>query len=217
MNDYPICPTCKYPLHSTPCSECARVAEEKKRKEGHLAKVLGGILARDTFTMERFERTPANAELLDSLKDGRTKTDLYLHGPAGVGKTHLAVAICRKHWSPRDPYTVVWKMAQVARAVRCAGNAADEASKIRRLVDQRVLILDDLGTEKLTEFSQGLLYEIIDGRYMAGRGGLVVTSNLSLDQLAERLKDDRVPSRLFGMCKGKVFGLEKEHDHRMAA
>ncbi len=216
MSESPDCPGCGYPLLSTPCSECARIKAQDAARERRLAVAFGGVVARDSFTVEKFDRTPANSKVLEGVQGfNPKKSNIYLHGPAGVGKTHLAVALTRRFWQGRDGYTVVWKMTQVNRSVRCADSAADESSKIRRLIDQRVLVLDDLGTEKLTEFTHGLLYEIIDGRYMAGRGGLAITSNLSLDELAERLKDDRIPSRLAGMCA--VFDLKGERDRRMVA
>jgi DNA replication protein DnaC len=77
----------------------------------------------------------------------------------------------------------------------------DQESAINRLSSARVLVFDEIGFEPSTEFSARALYEVINARMLANRNGLVVTSNLSLDQLASRLRDDRIPSRLGGMCK----------------
>ena len=73
-----------------------------------------------------------------------------------------------------------------------------------------VLVIDDLGIGRDTEFAFQTLYEIVDGRYMAMKGGLIVTSNLSLDDLAAKLGDDRIPSRLASMCKViRMTGADK--------
>jgi DNA replication protein DnaC len=44
-----------------------------------------------------------------------------------------------------------------------------------------------------------------------------VTSNLTLEQLASYLKDDRIPSRLAEMCRGLQYDLTGEPDHRLDA
>jgi DNA replication protein DnaC len=51
--------------------------------------------------------------------------------------------------------------------------------------------------------------------YMNMKGGLLVSSNLSLGELAERVGDDRLSSRLAQMCRGNVFSLAGEKDWRV--
>jgi hypothetical protein len=61
------------------------------------------------------------------------------------------------------------------------------------------LILDDIGTEKPSEWAQQNIFLIIDRRYETLRQ-TIFTSNLSLDELSERL-GDRITSRIAEMCK----------------
>lgn len=75
-----------------------------------------------------------------------------------------------------------------------------------------LLFLDDIGAEKTTDWSLQTLYLLIDRRY---RDMLrtIISSNLTLDELAEKL-DDRIASRIAGMCeiveiKGKDRRLSK--------
>jgi DNA replication protein DnaC len=45
-----------------------------------------------------------------------------------------------------------------------------------------------------------MLQEILDERTFNDRAGLLLTSKYSLDELAAKLADDSIPSRLAGMC-----------------
>jgi len=65
------------------------------------------------------------------------------------------------------------------------------------------LIIDDLGAEKTTDWTLEALYLIIDNRYSWMRQTMV-TSNLSMEQIANRL-GDRIASRLVGMAKPLVM------------
>jgi DNA replication protein DnaC len=164
---------------------------------------LSGQRAYDTFTLKTFIAKPVIHEGFPKI------ANLYIHGPTGVGKTHLAVALGRDAVKyPND--IAVLKPSQIFRRVRSAENASGELEAVDSLVGVRVLIIDDLGIGRDTEFAFQTLYEIIDGRYMAMTGGLIITSNLSLDELAGKLSDDRIPSRLAAMCRViRLAGADK--------
>jgi len=61
------------------------------------------------------------------------------------------------------------------------------------------LILDDIGAEKVSDWTLQSLSIIINNRYEYLKP-TIFTSNFNLDQLADKLGDDRIPSRIFGMC-----------------
>lgn len=64
------------------------------------------------------------------------------------------------------------------------------------LVNADVLVLDDLGAEKSSEWVKEQLLELIDHRYRSGRhGGLVVTTNLAPADIETKL-DPRIAGRL---------------------
>ena len=102
---------------------------------------------------------------------------------------------------------MIEKVSGICRALRSADNARAEQEIMSRYSKIPVLGIDDIGIEKHTEFVIGVIYEIIDYRYMNRPGGLIVTSNLSLSELAQKLGDDRIPSRLAQMCKGRIISL----------
>lgn len=76
-----------------------------------------------------------------------------------------------------------------------------------------LLVLDDFGVERTTDWAFQLLYILINRRYENIKK-TIFTSNYSLIQLAERLDDIRIPSRIQQMCKiiefnGKDYRMNK--------
>ena len=102
---------------------------------------------------------------------------LYLTGQKGTGKTHMAAAIIREIVLDKTPYhncsSLQWvSVPDLLLEIRASfrdGSDRSEASIIEQYSDCRVLILDDLGAEKTTEWSLQTLYTIIDRRYREER------------------------------------------------
>jgi DNA replication protein DnaC len=76
---------------------------------------------------------------------------------------------------------------------------SDESEIIKTYSEAKILYLDDLGVEKVSDWALQTIYLIIDRRY-SEMLRTIISSNLSLDQLADRL-DDRIASRIAGMCE----------------
>jgi DNA replication protein DnaC len=160
--------------------------------------MLGGEAAL-RFTADNFVATEQNQDAFAAAKQFDCKeSNLYLHGPCGVGKTHLGCMVARTALERGERAEYV-QPGRLLRSIR--GKTGDEEqSAIDRLASLDVLVFDDLGAEKDSEYAVQILYEVIDGRVMNCRNGLIVTSNLPLSDLAVKLGDDRLPSRLAGLC-----------------
>lgn len=175
-------------------------AEKERLLRARLVELLGGEKAHresrfETFTVTR-ENEPAftRAKTFDARRD-----NLYLWGPCGVGKSHLAGAVaagaCRS-----GLIVELFRPPKLLRRVR-RPDPVDEERAILRIVRSDVFVLDDLGVGPDTSYARQVFQEILDGRDSADRNGLVVTSKYSLDDLARKLGDDAIPSRLAGMCR----------------
>ena len=193
--DKPVCPTCHFPITlGAPCTHCAdKKADEEKQAEFQRAydiKRLGGLKAFEDFWLRNYDN-----KFAIELCDGYPDKNLYIFGKAGVGKTHLATAIVR-------PYATgtVCKPMHIFRKLRGIKNGEEEQAAINRIAMMPHLVIDDIGVSKDTAFSISMLYEIIEMRDMSRIKGLILTSNLSLGELSEQLGDDRVTSRIAGMC-----------------
>jgi DNA replication protein DnaC len=136
-----------------------------------------------------------------------------LTGGVGAGKTHLAAALCHHLAKLHVPARMVKApgLLQMIRRTYDRDTADDARYDLRRLDEARVLVLDDLGTERVTDWAQEQLHTLVDGWYEAGRP-LMVTTNLDLEQLAAQL-GDRIASRLSEMTRPLVL---KAPDRRLA-
>lgn len=136
---------------------------------------------------------------------------LYLYGGAGTGKTFLASLIAREY--ARNYATVIFGdvptlLDEIKRTFDGKGDAQEI---IAQYSDCDLLILDDLGTGQITDWSVGVLYQVINNRYNANKPA-VVTSNYDYGGLERRLasKDTysaaRIISRLSEMCVTALLG-----------
>lgn len=88
---------------------------------------------------------------------------------------------------------------------------------MRELMDADLLVLDDLGAEKSTEWASEKLFRIIDGRFKDSRP-IIVTSNLKLSQIGRRYQEgdfpagERLASRIAGACT--VVDVTASGDYR---
>lgn len=102
---------------------------------------------------------------------------VILHGPVGVGKSHVAQAL--GHLVVRNGGEV--RFAKTSRALATlAGGHADRSydRRLAELVRPAVLILDDFGMREHTAAQADDLYELVGARAAAGRS-LILTSNRS--------------------------------------
>jgi DNA replication protein DnaC len=155
----------------------------------------------------KYEDVPKNIqEMFESMKESRK--GIFIHGKVGTGKTHIAYALHRSaiksglHSKFRNTVELFKDMRdEISR---------DMYSKTRPTEDlmnyEGVLILDDLGVEKATDFVVESLYLIINKRYNEVRP-IILTSNFNLDELANRV-GDRIPSRIVEMCHIVELGGE---------
>lgn len=195
LSKLPICTVCGQRKDCEPCRVCAQKAYSdaqayQKRRADDIIR-LGGLRAYNSFTFHKY----TNKTAIKSCSEYPTK-NLFLWGPAGTGKTHLATALARKY-----PEAVIVKPQHIYRECRGIKPGKEEQKALDRFINIPYLVIDDLGVDKITDFSFSTLYEIIDGRYMGCKTGLIITSNLSLGKLADWLGGDHIPSRISGMCK----------------
>ena len=159
-----------------------------------------GVVPYRNFTLERYQVDAANQAAADAAKAFTpSKDNLYLWGRPGVGKTHLAIAILRRHFGMGPTFFTT--PLQLSRRIRMKP-PEDEQRIIDECVQARVLVLDNLmPLREQSSFARQVLQEILDSRRYRNTGGLVVTSICSPMMLREGTDDASLQSRLVGMCR----------------
>lgn len=123
---------------------------------------------------------------------------LVIHGSLGTGKTALAKAILSK-WAGKEkvPQTVTELLDFWRSKI-----GEDFETLFYETAKVSLAVLDDLGTEKVTEWGVERLTEYLDWRYRA-KLPTVITTNQDADGLAVRV-GARIADRVFGQDTGFV-------------
>lgn len=147
----------------------------------------------------------------------QTDTGLLLYGGVGTGKTFLAACIANALVDEGRYVMMVNLPSLIASMNADYGENRDYYNdKISRA---HLLILDDFGVERDTEFSIEQVYEIINARYKTGKP-LIVTTNLSMQQLRDepsigrrriydRVIEKCVPMMVKGESRRKMIAADK--------
>lgn len=141
--------------------------------------------------------------------DGRC---VVMTGTPGTGKTHLAAAIAGAIMLSTGMTVVYRTVAGMLQYIKGSyGNNAEytEAQAFASLVEPDLLIIDEVGATKPSEFELATLFNIINGRYEDQRPTIVI-SNLDFDRLGEVLGDRSVDRLREGRGIGLVFKGESE-------
>jgi len=179
------------------------------------------------YTIDGYRVNPANKNMLEGIKkyltvwpelinsDSESK-GFCLVGNAGIGKTMLACIIAKDMLDKGVKIVFVSSADLLAELKNAMFTKDDEGieKKIEYLSTVEVLMLDDIGKEKPTEWIQSMYYRLIDLRY---RNNLLTgfTTNYYPKALEERLGDfgEATVSRILGMSKD-YFIFAKDYDHR---
>lgn len=147
---------------------------------------------------------------------------LLLTGGNGVGKTHLAVAVLRELVEAKGARGQFWDFHELIREIKNSYNPETQQTELQVLepvVEADILLLDDLGAWKMTDWMNDTLFYILNSRYLAKRATLITTNYPDADRekvlaadplvrreyLVERI-GQRLRSRLMEMCL--VIGLD---------
>ena len=128
----------------------------------------------------------------DYKKEGK---GLILYGDVGTGKSFMAACICNALID--EGYSCLFtSFAKLQKRIRNEDN-----EYLDRLNRVSLLVIDDLGAERDTDYMQEIVHDIIDGRCNAGKPVIVTTNWTGEDfKNPSDIRKKRVISRLCGVC-----------------
>ena len=164
-------------------------------------------------------------------KDEDRGLGLLFTGDNGVGKTHLAVAVLQDLALRKGAHGQFWDFHELIREIKNSYNAETKTTELQVLepvIEADLLVLDDLGAWRMTDWMNDTLFYILNSRYMAQRASIITTNFQDVDaKTASSRENDfrrkeylvdriglRLRSRLMEMC---VVITMQGPDHRQQA
>lgn len=188
----------------------------KLTEAGMMSSGLGSLMKTqsfENFSLDYYKNDPAAyARMQDNLQKirvyatnfggpewGKIAHNMLFFGGTGLGKTHLSTSIARvviEHGYDVFYNSAVGMLADFE--IQRFGNSSvqGDADNTARYTACDLLILDDLGTELVNQFTLSVLYTVINTRMNLAKA-TIISTNLTAAEL-RKTYSDRITSRLFG-------------------
>lgn len=175
----------------------------------------------DNFKIETDEEQQAfefAKNLAEFYKNGG-QGNSFMSGPAGSGKSHLSMAILKSYLESGEKTALFVSYSHVVRLIKDSFNNRDSVytqnNIMSLLTNVDLLVMDDIGSENNSDFSEELLTDVLDGRTST-----IITTNLSSEELRGNSRkpgryNQRTASRMFRGIGGKAFNFKGIKDKRV--
>ena len=204
-------------IGSTMCRCLSQLCLEEQKKE--LSLLAGSDASFDQFRLEYYEDAVA-PNLGVNIRTVMAKTfdiclqyarnfsasseNLLFSGDTGLGKTFLSACIAKE--VATKGFSVAYESAvHLLTNMERAKFENDETAreKVQRYTDCDLMIIDDLGTEIVGQFTLTALYTLINDRILSGKP-TIISTNLTTDGIARRY-NPQIASRLRGNFRRVAF------------
>ena len=162
----------------------------------------------ENFSLDYYSKNLQHAEIMRKNRDflvryadnfdPKSSQSILMMGGTGLGKTHLSSALARRVIEKGNDvfYTGAIDLFSQFEIQRFKSYTNEPNELIERYFECDLLIIDDLGTEMINQFSVSTLYNLINDR-LGRKKPTVVSTNLSRDEIQKKYTD-RITSRMLG-------------------
>lgn len=191
--------------------------ERNRRERLRIARLFASAhipRAYETDTFADYEVTGGNKGAVDAARmmvDGEIG-GLFVYGVRGTGKTKLAAIIANERTRAGKPVLFA-SVPDLMADIRASFDGGNTAETVQAVKETPFLVLDDLGSEKMSEWVGEQLFCIVNHRYNE-RLQTVVTSNYSPTEIIghmatvdrrgnviDDMQGQRIMSRIYEMCE----------------
>jgi DNA replication protein DnaC len=164
-------------------------------------------------TFDNFITNKENYQMVESLKNFSLKfkeykdLSFYISGTTGTGKTMLSCCVYKNVFD--SGYKCLFinindMFEHVKQSYNPRNSSEANFENKLRMVD--LLILDDIGSNQMNDWTYQIIYNVVNSRY-ENKKSTIFTSNCTLNNLYEYIDDERIISRIAGMCKNRIYNL----------
>ena len=155
---------------------------QSEKTPGDVLKVMSKVLEKAMNFSETFESTGEN---------------ILIEGNAGTGKTFIASCIANRALERGKSvyYQSAFKLFEMFENAKF-NHSEDNQEALSYVYDVDLLIIDDIGTEFVTQYTAAIFFDILSSRINAKKS-TIITTNLALDDI-DSTYSTRVASRLLG-------------------
>ena len=168
------------------CQNCKKLAQKEEKVKKTKDNVLTNARIKDIkITKNRSNLIKWIKEYYDNYNPYKTSKGLYLHGNFGTGKTFILASLLNEL---KNKYKINFEIVYVPELLRKLKEDFEEiGDKISYLENVDILLLDDIGAEKVSEWGRDEIIGTILQTRMNNEMPTFFTSNLNIDELEKTL------------------------------
>lgn len=137
---------------------------------------------------------------------------LLLYGNVGSGKTYIACSIANAIITEYGYDVKMRNFSQILNELQKGGFTLDRNDYINQITSPVLLILDDFGIERNTEYALEQIYNIVNARYLKSKP-TIITTNINYNDMVNEQQDLmllRIYSRIIEMCLPlRIIGIDR--------
>lgn len=182
-------------------AECYREAIKKRQEEARRMKSFGDREVKGTFDGDDTHAIQVGRRYVEGFDANMCNkvNGIVFHGSPRQGKTFAAEAIADAVFNAG--HTVLMMTAAEIVQKFQYGDKKEVEALDKRIANVDLLVIDDLGASRDTEFGNEVIFTVIDKRYTTGKP-LIVTTNKSKADMAdtEYVAEQRIYGRILEKC-----------------